>query len=1061
MAQVNNVAELQSRHGAILSQPPLLDVTSAIVLRKRLLDRKPSIKVGVAVCRGWLQQYRPIEGAVKIESAEDLEEKYGDLTRQYAVDNPTAYLLCKAYRARTPPVFITDGVAKQWFLKYCGGDTTHIDCAGHLEMQYGQRIRDDSDANGLDSAALSAWLRRVVSVSASARTCETWLSRDWSSSGKLLSTRAVEDALGERLRLQQYRQACVDIEAARVTAQRLAEGQPPHLVDGLLLHQWYQQYHPDAGPLRIETAAELEAQLGAELRTSYRGLGCRALCSALAKRRKPVLVTVQLCRTWLEAHSIPDPAPGRIRKRPAAAGAPVRKRPAAASWNDGAARKRPAVAPAAEPAVSSAASSSGLPAPVTLKGAVALEDACGDRYRREFCDLGLDTGARDMRLTLAQWGYVVSREACQEWLRRYRTGAAGSQDGGVAVFALYRRDLQYWLHVEKLSPTNLQAKFSAEHGVYADRANLMAWLSAPCQALCSLSNNEDIHTHACGEYVLERLQNGIKPEAVVDGLLREYLVRTTPERVQAYRFYREQRGKYWTSQKLERLQWEWLYGQVSKERTILPTTSSSGGNNRRQRRIIQIREALCGQLLIAEELVPLHNLRIFYKRHESHAQLALKYPQATVLKDCLPWSLVGAYQQTFRGQQLPATAFDMMRMRGHGSYTRAVAVAKAAKIIAMPLSCAEAGLVAAYAMLKCQELYAHQCWAGSVLTPVQRAYHNKYASVDFFFWVMYGSWSQCAHCRSMFFNDKYFSQAVYADKITSSTPDLLAPTRSLVPTDPLEHSHGEVGVSSRWWYLPGMYKPELYCDRCTRPAHVTPGTFLTAMLRKDREKYLAAQSRGTSNAANVEKTGQLYRVPRIREAGDTTIWAAECVTWPRYQHREFLLGNKSGPSMLDLTEEETRALQIVVLKTTLKQERYGASHQYNWKKTGLSRAYWKEQRVHEGSMPTPRAAAAYRFLMKENKFYKAFNDWQGRILANGDSLNMSSYDLFIVQNGIECAMFPHLYPTTDFTDTGILEHYKHTTGDNTNRVCSIGLSWTRKVHSIDGSIDRLEKQWLN
>ena len=44
-------------------------------------------------------------------------------------------------------------------------------------------------------------------------------------------------------------------------------------------------------------------------------------------------------------------------------------------------------------------------------------------------------------------------------------------------------------------------------------------------------------------------------------------------------------------------------------------------------------------------------------------------------------------------------------------------------------------------------------------------------------------------------------------------------------------------------------------------------------------------------------------------------------------------------------------------------------------------------------------------------------------------------------------MFPHLYPTTDFTDTGIMEHYLHQTGDTTNRVCSIGLSWTRKVLS--------------
>ena len=44
-------------------------------------------------------------------------------------------------------------------------------------------------------------------------------------------------------------------------------------------------------------------------------------------------------------------------------------------------------------------------------------------------------------------------------------------------------------------------------------------------------------------------------------------------------------------------------------------------------------------------------------------------------------------------------------------------------------------------------------------------------------------------------------------------------------------------------------------------------------------------------------------------------------------------------------------------------------------------------------------------------------------------------------------MFPHLYPTADFTDTGILQHYQDVHSDNTNRVASIGLSWTRKVLS--------------
>ena len=70
-----------------------------------------------------------------------------------------------------------------------------------------------------------------------------------------------------------------------------------------------------------------------------------------------------------------------------------------------------------------------------------------------------------------------------------------------------------------------------------------------------------------------------------------------------------------------------------------------------------------------------------------------------------------------------------------------------------------------------------------------------------------------------------------------------------------------------------------------------------------------------------------------------------------------------------------------------------------------------------------------------------------QVLKTGASKNISSYDLFVVQRGIECAMFPHLYPTGDFTDTGILQHYQAVHGDNTSRVASIGLSWTRKCLS--------------
>ena len=84
----------------------------------------------------------------------------------------------------------------------------------------------------------------------------------------------------------------------------------------------------------------------------------------------------------------------------------------------------------------------------------------------------------------------------------------------------------------------------------------------------------------------------------------------------------------------------------------------------------------------------------------------------------------------------------------------------------------------------------------------------------------------------------------------------------------------------------------------------------------------------------MSRTGELYRVPRICQP-----WHAlkECITWPRYQFQVFASDHR-GDSMLDLTDEEKRALQIVVLKTDVRQERYGATHQFNWKKVGLSRA---------------------------------------------------------------------------------------------------------------------------
>ena len=131
-----------------------------------------------------------------------------------------------------------------------------------------------------------------------------------------------------------------------------------------------------------------------------------------------------------------------------------------------------------------------------------------------------------------------------------------------------------------------------------------------------------------------------------------------------------------------------------------------------------------------------------------------------------------------------------------------------------------------------------------------------------------------------------------------------------------------------------------------------------------------------------------------------------------------------GESMLDLTEEEQRALQIVSLVTSVKAERYGAAHQLNWKKVGLSRAYFRKERLQESRMPTARCAAAFRFLQANNEYYKSFLREHNARLDAQAVLTVSPFDLFINMAGVECAMYPHLYPLTRFTDTGILQHHR-------------------------------------
>ncbi len=130
----------------------------------------------------------------------------------------------------------------------------------------------------------------------------------------------------------------------------------------MLLRQWYVKYHPDSGPLRIASAGALEEQMGDEMRREYGDLPRRQLRTALSRRRKPVCVSEQTARTWIEKYSRQAP----VRRRRAGG----MKRPAAAA--DETPDDRLRVSPISDLASSQSMSS-------VCEAAEAVEETVGDR----------------------------------------------------------------------------------------------------------------------------------------------------------------------------------------------------------------------------------------------------------------------------------------------------------------------------------------------------------------------------------------------------------------------------------------------------------------------------------------------------------------------------------------------------------------------------------------------------------------------------------------------------------------------------------------------------------
>ena len=91
-------AQFERRHGELV-RTQYAEYTGHAGLRIVLLARQPPIDVSEGVLRHWLKRksIKPAD-AIAVSSANELQEKYGELVKGLVLVHATAYKLCKALR---------------------------------------------------------------------------------------------------------------------------------------------------------------------------------------------------------------------------------------------------------------------------------------------------------------------------------------------------------------------------------------------------------------------------------------------------------------------------------------------------------------------------------------------------------------------------------------------------------------------------------------------------------------------------------------------------------------------------------------------------------------------------------------------------------------------------------------------------------------------------------------------------------------------------------------------------------------------------------------------------
>lgn len=124
----------------------------------------------------------------------------------------------------------------------------------------------------------------------------------------------------------------------------------------------------------------------------------------------------------------------------------------------------------------------------------------------------------------------------------------------------------------------------------------------------------------------------------------------------------------------------------------------------------------------------------------------------------------------------------------------------------------------------------------------------------------------------------------------------------------------------------------------------------------------------------------------------------------------------------------------------------------NLQKTSVVRAEWRQEDI-EANLPTPKAKAAYKWLVATNSTYRAYVDNQKQQLVaaranpSQHKWHIRTAELLLHSPGIEVAARPVLYPRACFADTDVRERLLVLGHIDANQKPSIKDSFMRKVES--------------